>query len=256
MTDIFADYSEFYDLLHQDKPYAEEARFIAGLISRFCENDSSSLQILDLACGTGRHCFELERLGYRVEGSDASPQMIRLARTAAAARGSTTVFHDFSFQDVCRIGRQFDVVISMFSAIDYLTTHHEIMTALRNIHGLLPPGGLFIFDYWNGNAVVRDYSPMRMVTKSDGTREITRTSTTSLDLFRQLATVTFDFRCRTGGETRHEFRERHLVRYFYFPEMEAYLQDSGFELLHRSRFMAESCNADDWNITIVARKRS
>ncbi|HEY5974601.1 MAG TPA: class I SAM-dependent methyltransferase, partial [Geobacteraceae bacterium] len=222
---------------------------------KFCETVSSSPQILDLACGTGRHCFELERLGHRVEGSDASPEMIGLARAAAAARESAVAFHNFSFQDVCRMNRQFDVVISMFSAIDYLTTHQEIMTALRNIHGLLPPGGLFIFDYWNGNAVVRDYSPVKTLSRHDGTREITRTSTTSLDLFRQIATVNFDIQCRTAGQKQLEFKEQHRIRYFYFPEMEAFLENSGFDLRYRSRFMADSCNAEDWNITIVARKR-
>ncbi len=253
MTQIFTEYSEFYDLLYQDKPYAEEARFIDGLIRKFQTPKPESLRILDLACGTGRHCFELEKLGYRVEGSDASPEMVRLAREAAAATGSSALFHSFSFQDIHRIGKQFDLVISMFSAIDYLTTHREIMVGLRNVHDLLPPGGLFIFDYWNGNAVVKDYSPVRRVTKRDGTREITRTSTTSLDLFRQIATVTFTFQYRTG-QTCRESREEHLVRYFYFPEMEAYLQGSGFDILYRSRFMADSCAADDWNITIVARK--
>jgi len=256
MPEIFADYSEFYDLLYEDKPYREEAAFVAGLLTRYAPAASPVRTILDLACGTGRHCFELEAMGYSVEGSDISAQMITRAQAAAAARGSAALFHNRSFQDAGLINKRFDAVISMFSAIDYLTSHHDLLLALQNINGLLAPGGLFVFDYWNGLAVVRDYSPLRELRRQQGSREILRVSTTELDLVQQIARVDFRFTCLENGERVHEFSERHLVRYFFFREIETYLELAGFDLVHRSGFLQEDFSPDYWNIAIVARKRA
>jgi SAM-dependent methyltransferase len=256
MPEIFADYSEFYDLLYADKPYREEAAFVAGLLARYSPAGSPARTILDLACGTGRHCFELEDMGYAVEGSDISAQMITRARAAAAARGSAAVFHNRSFQEADRINRRFDAVLSMFSAIDYLTSHHDLLLALRNINGLLAPGGLFVFDYWNGLAVLRDYSPVRELRRTQGSREILRLSTTSLDPVRQIARVDFRFTCLENGAPLHEFAESHQVRFFFFREIETYLELAGFDLVHRSGFLQGDFSPDSWNIAIVARKRA
>lgn len=254
MPDIFADYSEFYDLLYADKPYREEAGFVAGLLARYAPVTSPVRTIIDLACGTGRHCFELEEMGYIVEGSDISPAMIRRAEAAAVARGSKVTFHNRSFQEAGLIGRTYDAVISMFSAIDYLVSHDDLVLALNNINRLLPPEGLFVFDYWNSQAVVRNYSPRRELRRQQGKREIVRVSTTSLDVAQQVADIDFHFTCLVNGVKRHEFSEQHRVRYFCFREIETYLELAGFELIHRSGFMEETFSPYDWNIAIVARK--
>ncbi|ADH85081.1 class I SAM-dependent DNA methyltransferase [Desulfurivibrio alkaliphilus] len=256
MPDIFADYSEFYDLLYEDKPYPDEARFIADLLNRYADPAGSVRTVLDLACGTGRHCFELEAMGYQVAGSDISAPMIARAQAAAAARASQATFYNHSFQEAAKIGKRFDAVISMFSAIDYLTGHHDLTTALENVSQLLPPGGLFVFDYWNGNAVINNYSPVRELRKRRGNLEVHRTSTTRLDLVEQIAEVNFQFRCLVAGQSEHEFREQHRVRYFFFREIETYLELGGFDLIHRGTFMAEDFSPTSWNIAVVARKRA
>jgi SAM-dependent methyltransferase len=256
LSEIFSSYSEYYDLLYEDKPYGAEAGFVAGLLEKYAGAPSSVRRILDLACGTGRHCFELESMGYEVEGSDLSAPMIRRAEVAAAARGSSVRFHNRSFQEAALIGKRYDAVISMFSAIDYLTTHRDLMLSLGNVNRLLAPGGLFVFDYWNGNAVVKDYSPERELRRRRGGLEVVRTSTTRLDLVGQIAEIDFHFNCLTDGAVQYEFSERHHVRYFFFREIETYLELCGFELLHRSDFMADTFSPEVWNVAIVAGKKA
>ena len=118
MPDIFADYSEYYDLFYEDKPYHEEARFVQGLLKQYALQASPVRTILDLACGTGRALLELEAHGLTpVEGSDIAAPMIRRAKIAAVARGSSVVFYNHSFQEADQIGKRYDAVISMFSAL-------------------------------------------------------------------------------------------------------------------------------------------
>src|SRR2546428_13493377 len=65
-----AGYSAYYDLLYRDKDYAAEARFVAELVRRHGGRPPAGVQLLDLACGTGRHLIELARLGMVVAGRD------------------------------------------------------------------------------------------------------------------------------------------------------------------------------------------
>lgn len=257
MGNIFRDYAEFYDLLYRDKEYRKEAEYVASLIARYAPRRRRPAEILDLACGTGRHAVELVRLGFRVDGSDPSAEMVRKARESARLDGHTGRFFRFSFRDADRIAKSYDAVISMFSAINYIVEYDELARALRNIHGLLRSGGIFIFDYWNGNAVLRDYSPVRVIRKKEGDRAVRRTSRTEVDAIQQRARVKFTFDCLKKGRKRVGFDEVHELRYFHFKEIETYLGLNGFDLVYRSPFLELDAPVDPyvWNVSVVAKKR-
>ena len=254
MANIFSEYAEYYDLLYRDKAYRAEAEYVASLVRRYSPKRKRATAVLDLACGTGRHAEELARLGFRVDGSDVSSDMIRHARRCASHAGR---FFEYSFQEADRIGGKYDAVLSMFSAINYIVDYDDLAVTLRNIHRLLRRGGIFIFDYWNGNAVVRDHSPVRILRKKDGNREILRYSRTEVDILEQLARVDFTFLCLDGDRKRVEFQERHLIRYFHFKEMETYIRLGGFDIVYRSPFLELDGATDPytWNVSIVAKKR-
>jgi len=46
-------YSQYYDLLYQDKDYVGEVKYVDNLIAKFSEGKSKT--ILDMGCGTGKH---------------------------------------------------------------------------------------------------------------------------------------------------------------------------------------------------------
>lgn len=256
MANSFREYAQYYDLLYRDKDYRAEADFVARLL-RKVQADAAHppVDILDLACGTGRHSQELAGMGYRMEGSDLSAEMVAVAREAAENLCLPIVYHTESFQTCGRIGRQFDAVIAMFAAIDYLTDYRDLAASLRSIRGLIREGGVFVFDFWNGNAVVADYSPQRTKRAESGALRIVRESNTTLDKLAQVATVRFDFHLSNADKVVGEFSETHKVRYFYPQEMADFLAANGFELIHRCPFLHEDSapTADDWNLTYVAR---
>src|SRR2546430_11502469 len=90
MSDAFqAGYSAYYDLLYHDKDYAAEARFVAELVRRHGGRPPAGVELLDLACGTGRHLIELARLGMVVAGGGpAAPQAPPARPHPRPARGA------------------------------------------------------------------------------------------------------------------------------------------------------------------------
>jgi SAM-dependent methyltransferase len=253
----FGLYAEIYDILYQDKNYAAEAAFVVELIRRFLPETPVKKRILDLACGTGRLAFELAGMGLDVAGGDVSDQMIAVARKSAAARNFTIPFHVESFQKCRNIGGTYHAALAMFASLGYLLTRNELTDALAGIRELLEPGGLFIFDVWNGLAVIQDYSPVR-VKRAVGLRSnVIRISRTSIDAIEQISTVQFDFVVFRGSAEPIEFSETHLVRFFFPREIVEVLTESGFDILLRCPFLdaARPLAPRDWNATFVARKR-
>jgi SAM-dependent methyltransferase len=254
----FGEYAAVYDLIYQDKNYAAEAQFIAKLITRFGGYSPSMTKVLDLACGTGRHACELASLGYQVEGSDISADMVEIARDAIRRCSLPVSIHNQSFQTAHRIGKRFEVVLAMFASLGYLTDEDEFSLACKNVRELLIPEGVFIFDVWNGSAVVRDFSPLKVKRVSGGGLDVERVSRTTVDETTRIADVRFEFAVTRQDGSVWNFDERHLVRFFFPAELDELLDKYGFQVLFRCPFLDEGreLSADDWNMTYVARSRS
>lgn len=251
MSNFDVNYSAFYNLIYKDKDYEKEAKFIYLLLKKHLGSNLNDLCGLDLACGTGRHIFELEKLKLRLDGSDISSNMISVASKSALQYDSKADFYNYSFQKCNEITKKYDYVISMFSAIDYLTTNEDLNLSLQNVHGLLHDEGLFIFDCWNGNAVTRDYSPVKVLKKSDGNKEIIRISNTQIDLLKQIATVRFNCILFNNSVKELEFDEIHPMRYFYFQEMRNILSANNFEIIGIRGFLSEEDSIDPFELRIL-----
>ena len=254
-VDIFGDYADYYDIIYQDKDYVAESLFVSELIKKNCQKESR-IRVLDLACGTGLHAIELAKMGYEVDASDMSVKMINAARENARLKKLNIRFHQEAFQTADRIRKKFDVVISMFSAINYLISYKDLLRSLKNIHGLLDHGGILVFDFWNGNAVIEDFSPVRVKRMKKGTRSVLRYSENTIDRIKQIVQVKFNFMLFDKDRLAKEFTENHSIRYYFLTEMEDFLGMSGFKVVHRCPFMSpdQSIIYNDWNVTFVAKK--
>jgi ubiquinone/menaquinone biosynthesis C-methylase UbiE len=101
--------------------------------------------VLDLAAGTGRHARKLASNGVRTVALDQSPEMIAVARRAAAATGAAVDFVLARIDDGLpfRTG-SFDLIVCGL-ALCHLT---DIATPMQECARLLHPGGhLLITDF-------------------------------------------------------------------------------------------------------------
>lgn len=136
---VFGAYSRYYDLLYRDKDYAGEAAYVRSLIER---TKPGARTLLDLGCGTGRHDALLAELGYSVTGVDRSSEMLEVARASAAKLGPEKAprFEQGDVRTV-RLGKTFDVVVSLFHVVSYMTTNADLKQAFRTAREHLAPGG-------------------------------------------------------------------------------------------------------------------
>lgn len=122
----------------------------------------NNARIIDLGCGTGRHCIELARHGHHVVGIDISDVLL-----AEAKRRSVTAMVSIEFipGDVRNLGEllrdqkgTFDGAMCLCeSAFGVLGTDTQDLQFLNDVYRLLAPDGKFILTTFNGIRRYRTY---------------------------------------------------------------------------------------------------
>ncbi len=126
--------------------------------------------ILDMTCGTGSQVLYLAQKSYKITGGDLSPYLIKIAQNKAKEMKLGVQFLEGDMRNI-KVG-QFDAVITIFSAIGHVSKS-DFEKTLRNIRHNLNPGGIYIFDIFNLQAlteeVVKDFK-MDIQTVVDGVK--------------------------------------------------------------------------------------
>lgn len=137
---LYGRFAKYYDKIYsKKKDYVQEAGFIDSLIRKY---NPGAKSILDVACGTGIHMSLLRKMGYTVAGTDASNEMLNLARKRLGERTELIKADMKTF----RFGRKFDVVTCMFSAINYNLGYADLKKTIGNFYNHLGTPGLAIID--------------------------------------------------------------------------------------------------------------
>ena len=245
---VFEDYSAYYDLLYKDKDYPAEAAYVLGLLRA---HDPSISSLIDLGCGSGRHTVEFARQGLRVTGVDRSPDMLAEARRRSV--GAEWIESDIVHY---RAGRPVDAAVALFHVFSYLAAGEQIETFLANVAQSLEPGGLFLFDFWYGPAVLAQKPAVRVKRMESEAYEILRTAEPVLIDEKNIVEVhyTVIIRGKKDGSVQ-TITESHTMRYFFIPEVEQWLGRAGFRMLDRHEWMTGSAlSPDTWSATVLAQR--
>jgi len=241
-------YAAVYDALYADKDYAQESDLLTRLFDTYAAQPVKT--VLDLGCGTGAHARELVARGYDVVGVDRSEAMLERARVAAPA--ARFIHGDLQSVDV---GHAFDAVVLLFAVLGYQISPAEVLAALRTARRHLNLGGILAFDVWYGPAVLAQRPATRTRDAEIEGDRLVRTSRGVLEEDRQVVTVGFEIEFPDSNAA--PIAESHQMRYFFTPELEGQLNDSGFDLVRIGGFPEFDRDPDEttWNVLVVARAR-
>lgn len=137
---IYKEYARYYDLIYSYKDYKQEAERVHELVQQY--KRSADNKLLDVGCGTGKHVLYLNQY-YSCTGTDLNEGILQVAKTNCPE--TEFIKSDMALLD---IGRQFDVITSLFSSIGYVLTRERLKDTLQGMAMHLRSGGVLIVEPW------------------------------------------------------------------------------------------------------------
>ncbi|MDO8588923.1 MAG: methyltransferase domain-containing protein [Armatimonadota bacterium] len=242
----FTEIARHYDALMAGVPYRYWVEYIEDILKRL---DNRPSAVLDAACGTGNVSEILAEYGYDVTGVDISPEMVEVARSKTGEYGPV----DYHVQDIAvlELGKSFDLIISLFDSLNYITEPNHLQKALARIAAHLAPGGVFIFDVNTEYALAHGFFNQANLDSRNYPKYIW---SSSYDRNSRICTVTMVFEVLDGAVTR-QFTEVHRQRAYGVEELEEMIADAGLQLVdmfHAYTFSKPRRRSD--RVFFVARK--
>ncbi len=244
-NDQFQEIAPYYDDLMAGVPYRLWVDYLEDLFRR---HSIQPRTILDVACGTGNVSEILAGRGYEVVGADIAPGMIEVAKKKTG--GVEYHLADMAELD---LGRTFDLAISLFDSLNYITDVDHVARAIRRVGEHVKDGGYFIFDINTIYALAHHFFDQANLGSPHYPHYIW---SSEYDHSTRICRVNMQFEVMEHGESR-QFREVHVQRGHSLEELTGWLGQAGFEvveILHAYRFRKPTRRSD--RVFFVARKRT
>ena len=133
--------SDYYHILYKHRDYNEARNFIDNIIEYL--DLKKGLKILDLACGIGRHSIYLDKIGFKVVGTDKSPNNIKIAK---ASQNQSLNFLQMEMID--NTNHKYDGIFNLFTSFGYVNHDYNLKT-VKNIERQLKDNGTVVVDFMN-----------------------------------------------------------------------------------------------------------
>ncbi|QQR96703.1 MAG: class I SAM-dependent methyltransferase [Sphingobacteriales bacterium] len=246
----FNNYSKYYDLLYKDKDYKTEVDYIIKKVDKFRPN---SKNILELGCGSGSHAKYLCESNFSVFGIERSLEMVTLAKQKKIPNFNPNHGDITNFKS----DQVFDVAISLFHVISYLTQNNDIIKCMKNVFNHLQSNGIFIFDVWYAPAVYNQKPETRVKRIENEEIKIIRIAESIHETENNLVEVNFEVNIidKSTNITNTIF-EKHPMRYYSIPEIKMISELIGFEVVLTEEYLTENKPSENtWGVCFILKKR-
>ncbi len=240
-------YSKFYDLVYLKKNYKKEISFILSLLKK---RKIKFKKILELGSGTGSHGKYLKKLGYEIIGVEKSPQMIKISKEKKI--GFKIYNSDLK---KFRINKKFDLVISLFHVINYMTKEAALNKFFDTANYHLKKSGYLIFDTWYTPGV--NFMKPSKITKIFNNKEF---KVVKRVIPKKISKTNFDINYKfeifnKSSKLLFNFYENHKIRHFGINDLVLAAKKKNFEFLSSHKQLSErKPNKNDWGALLIFKK--
>jgi cyclopropane fatty-acyl-phospholipid synthase-like methyltransferase len=151
----------YYHILYQDRDIAEATLFLQSLLAYLKLEQHQN--ILDIACGRGRHAIHLAEQGFSVTGIDLSPNSISFAQEEAKTKGLDAEFYVHDMREPAR--KQAALVLNLFTSIGYFEDKDDNLRAIQAFYESTAAGGHVVIDFLHAPSVKKSLVADEIVTK-------------------------------------------------------------------------------------------
>ena len=156
----------------------------------------------------------------------------------------------------CRIGREFDSVLSLFHVVSYQTTNEQLHAMFETAALHLKAGGVFIFDYWYGPTVLSERPSVRV--KRIASKEIGVTRIAEPIILVTDSCVDVNYHVYIEDLVTHEvdqLHETHRMRYLFATEIKMLARTAGLEVMESCEWLSgRQPGLNTWGVCYVLRK--
>jgi len=244
-------YSSFYDLLYHDKDYKKEFNNIYKFIPK---KNFIFDKILELGCGTGNFtnfflCFKPSE----ILGIDSSKRMIKIAKNKH--KNKKLIFKHINISNF-KSNNKYDLIYSLFHVLSYQTKKSEIKKFFNIPKKNLKKNGIFIFDFWNKNGVLKLKPTKRYKVVKTTKFDIHRFSEPEWFKFKDIVKIKYLMSVHDKKINKNfKFSESHLIRYFNLNFIKKILKVNNLKIL--KIFNAIKTNksfSNSWALTFITVK--
>jgi len=134
-----------------------EAEQLVNLILANIDLEQNA-DVIDLACGTGRHSILFAERGFNVTAVDLSEKLLSVARLNAESLGLQINFVTADLRNFC-ITSKFELAVNLFTSFGYFESDVENFSLFNDAFDLLKDDGYFVIDYFNANYIRKNLIP-------------------------------------------------------------------------------------------------
>lgn len=158
MGEWFKDWfaSDFYLSVYSHRNDEDAEKFLNKILTYISIEPNSN--VLDAACGAGRHSIFMARKNYRVTGFDLSLPLLEIARKKSEELNLNIRFSQEDLRYVS-YNEKFPLILNLFTSFGYFDNDEENFAFIKSAYKMQDEGGYFIFDYLNENYLKNNLVP-------------------------------------------------------------------------------------------------
>jgi len=177
----------YYDTIYGQKDYQSETEQTLALARELLHRKPT--KVLEVGCGTGSHTLQLAKHIPHLVSIDIDPSMVKIAQKKIKNQNNVSLLYS-SVEKLA--ADQFDLVLALFNVVTYIPTMTKLISFFASIASRLTPGGVFLFDCWNGIAAIADPPRNRNISLVSNGKKIDCKQTATTNLISQHTRLAYD----------------------------------------------------------------